>query len=288
MTQLFRRYVKLSVDTLAVSPELRIKFKAVKSYKPTCNECTVEIYGLSPEHRSELSRVKSPIIRLAAGYGKGDTGLTQLFYGHAIHVKHEIVGADIITTVSTTDGGEKKQKARVNISFGPGTKTGTVLQQIARALGLNPGNVDTIAREINLTAKADIYSEGTVVSGSAANELGHLCRSCGYDWSIQDETIQIRKIGQAAEKFSVELSPNTGLIDSPSLSSKGVLSGTCLLFKAGVGLDLVPGRLIHLDSAFVKGQFILAKTESSGDNYADEWFCQFEAVVKAGDFVKVT
>lgn len=286
--QLFRRFVQLSVDTIAVNPALRIQFKIQKSYKPDANTAEISIFNLSPEHRAQLSKVKSPIVKLAAGYRSASDGLTQLFYGQAIHVRHEVKGADVITTVSTTDGGAQKQTARINLSFGPGTKTGTVLQQIGKALGLNLGNLPQVAKEINLTAKADIYSEGALISGSAATELGHICRSCGYEWSIQDETLQLRKVGQAAEKFAIALNPGTGLIDSPSISSKGVCSGTALLFKAGAALDLVPGRLINVSSAFVNGQFILAKLTCTGDNYADDWYANFEAVVKKGDFAKVS
>ncbi len=285
---LAKRHVALQVDTIAVSPELRIKFKSVKSYKPDVNTCEVSIFNLTAAQRAQLSKVKSPLLKLAAGYGDGSEGLTQLFYGHAIHVRHEIVGADIISTVSTTDGGKAKQTARVNISFDRNTKTDTVLRRIAEATGLGLGNVNKIAAEIARSVKTDIYTEGTVISGSACAELGHLLRSCGYDWSIQDEAIQIRKAGAAAEGFAVKLTPETGLIGSPSISSKGVCSGTCLLFKAGSGLDLVPGRLINVSSEFVNGQFILAKTTAGGDNYADEWFCDFEAVTKKGDFASVS
>ncbi len=284
-----KRNIQLQVDTIAVSRDLRVNFKSVKSYKPDVNTCEVSIFNLTAAQRSQLSKVKTPIVKLAAGYGDGSEGLTQIFYGQAIHVQHEIKPeGDIVTTVSTTDGGKQKQTARVNISFDRGTKADTVLKRIAQATGLKLGNVAKIAAEIAKGVKVEIYSEGAVVSGSACTELGHLLRSCGYDWSIQDETIQIRKIGQAAEGFAVALSPGSGLLGSPSISSKGVCSGTCLLFKAGSGLDLVPGRLIHVSSEFVNGQFILAKTESAGDNYADEWFCNFEAVTKKGEFALVT
>jgi hypothetical protein len=286
--RLFKRHVALEVDTIKVSPDLRIRFRSTKTYKPEPNTAEVKIYNLSPEHRAQLSKIKSPILKLAAGYGAGDEGLTQLFYGTAIYVKHEIEGADIITTVSTTDGGEQKQTARVNLTFGPNTKTGTVLKRIAATLGLKPGNVDKIARQIDASAKAEIYSQGCAPCGSSAAELGHLLRSCGYEWSIQDQTIAIRKIGTASEGFAVELSPETGLIESPSISNKGVCSGTCLLFKAGAGLDLVPGRLIRIASEFVSGQFVLAKTESIGDNYADDWYCNFQAVTRKGEFAKVS
>lgn len=284
---LSKRRIELQVDTIAVSPDLRVTFKAVKSYKPDVNTCEVSIFNLSPNQRTQLSRVKSPLVKLAAGYGDGSAGLTQIFYGHAIHVYHEIKGADIISTISTTDGGKAKQTARVNIAFDRNTKTATVLRRIAAATGLGLGNVNKIADEIAKSAKAEIYAGGTLISGSACSELGHLLRSCGYEWSIQDETIQIRKVGQAAEGFAVRLTPETGLIGSPSISSKGVCSGTCLLFKAGSGLDLVPGRLINIESAFVNGQFILAKCELAGDSHSDEWFCRFEAVTRKGDFSNV-
>ncbi len=285
--QLVRRRVDLSVDTIKVHPDLRVTFKINKSYKPSTNSADVSIFNLTAEQRAQLSKVKNPLLKLAAGYGKGEGGLTQLFYGHAIHVRHEVKGADIITHVSTTDGGTAKQTARVNISFEPNTKTQTVLKRLAAATGLKLGNVNKIADQIASSLKADIYSQGTTISGSAVNELTHLLRSTGYDWSIQDETIQIRKTGQASDGFAVELSPATGLIDSPSISNKGVCSGTCLLFKAGAGLDLVPGRLIHITSAFVNGQFILAKTDCAGDNYADEWYCSFEAVTRKGELARV-
>lgn len=286
--RLFRRYVALEIDTIRVSPDQRIRFRSTKTYKREPNTCEIKVYNLSPEHRAQLSKVKSPIVKLAAGYGTSDDGLTQLFYGQSIYVKHEVEGADIITTVSTTDGGEQVQKARVNLTFGSGTKTGTVLRRIAATLGLKPGNVEKIARELDKGAKADIYSQGCAPCGSSAAELSHLLRSCGYDWSIQDQTISIRKVGTAADGFAVVLDPASGLIESPSISNKGVCTGVCLLFKAGAGLDLVPGRLIRLSSEFVSGQFILAKTEAIGDNYSDDWYCNFQAVTKKGDFAKVT
>lgn len=289
MTTLFRRRIELSVDTLKINPELRIKGKVGKTYKPEPNTCEIQIYNLTPEHRAQLSRVKNPQVKLAAGYGDGSDGVMQLFYGHAIYVKHEVDNdGNVITTVSTTDGGEKKQKARVNVSFGRNTKTGTVLRRIVDALGLNPGNTAKVATILDSGATANIYLEGTMVSGSAADELSHLLRSCGYDWSIQDETIAIRKQGAAADGFAVALSPDSGLIESPSVSNKGVCSGTCLIFKAGAGLDLVPGRLINLKSKFVSGQFILAKTDFDFDNYSDPWYCAFEAVTRKGDFAKVS
>jgi len=299
VTQLFQRKLRCSVDandpfgvfreTLRLDTEplcRRITFKSTKTWRQEPNTCEVQVYNLSPEMRATLSKAKTPTLKLAAGY-VGDDSLTQIFYGQTIYVKHEVKDADVITTISTTDGGEKKQQARINIAFGRGTSTGTVLRRIVAELGVHPGNVDKVAADIDKGLRANLFAEGVMISGSAANELGHLCRSVGYDYSIQDGVVQLLKIGEARDDFEVVLDPTTGLIGSPSISNKGVVSGTCLLFKAGSALDLVPGRRIKLTSRFLSGDFIIAKTESTGDNYAEDWYCQFEAVAKKGDLVTI-
>lgn len=285
MTQLFGRRLEVSIDSLRVIGH-RVSGKVTKTYKPEPNTCEIQIYNLTDAQRAEISKVKNPLVKVAAGYGSGSEGLTQLFYGHALYSWHEVRGADIVTTVSTTDGGEKKQKARVNITFDKNTKTGAVLKRIAEATGLGLGNVSQIAATIDTGAYANIYGAGGCVSGAACDELHHLLRSCGYDWSIQNETLAIRKLGTEAQGFAIRLTPETGLIDSPSISSKGVCSGTALLLKPGSALDFTPGRLINIKSKFVSGQFILAKTDFDFDTEADPWYVHFESVTKKGDLTR--
>lgn len=281
----FSESVRLDTEPVA----RRISFKATKTWKQEPNTCDVDIYNLSPDLQAALSRAKTPTIKLAAGY-MGDDSLTQIFYGQAHWVSHELRGdtGDVVTTLSTTDGGEKKKTARINVSFGPNTRTSDVLRRIVKELGVKPGNLDQVARDLDAGIKSTIYAQGVVISGSAANELGHLCRSVGYNYSIQDGAIQLLKFGNSRDDFVVELNSSSGLIGSPSISNKGVVKGRCLIFKAGAGLDLVPGRRIHLKARFLEGAFILAKCDFSGDNYSDDWYCDFEAVGKKSDFRLVT
>ncbi len=277
----FSETMRLSTDPV----QRRIKFDSIKTWKQEPNTCDLQVYNLSPDQRAQLSLAKTPTIKLAAGYG-GDDNLTQVFYGQAIYVKHEIPDntGDILTTVSTTDGGEQKQKARIHVAFGPGTTTSQVLRRVVQELGIKPGNLDRVARDLDAGIKASLYSAGVTISGAAADELGHICRSVGYDYSIQDGQLQMLKLGTARDDFQVVLNSGSGLIGSPSISNKGVVSGTCLIFKAGAGLDLLPGRRVRIESEFLKGSFILAKTQMKGDNLADDWYCDFEAVAKKGDF----
>jgi hypothetical protein len=289
LSTLVRRRIELTVGTVKVNPGKRIAGKVSKTYKPEPNTCELSVWNLSPEQRAALSDQKTPVVKLAAGYGSGQSGLLQLFLGQALHVTHEIqdMNGDIVTTVATTDSGEQKQKARAALSFGRDTKTSTVLKRLADALGVGSGNVETIARQIDSGAQGSMYASGACISCSAADEISHLLRSCGFDWSIQDGCLSIRKQGAPIDTFAIELNPTSGLIGSPSISNKGICTGTSLIFKGEGGLDLLPGKLVHVTSEFVKGQFILAKCEYDFDSYADPWFVRFEAVAKKGDLAKV-
>lgn len=301
MSQLFGRRLLLSMsiadpsnafeETIRLSTEplpRRITFKGTKTWKPAPNTCEIEVYNLSPELRAAVMHAKTPTLKLAAGYG-ADNNLTQIFYGQTIYAKHEIKAnsADIITTISTTDGGEKKQQARIHVSFGPGTSTSVVLRRIVQELGIKPGNIDLAAKEIDKGILSNLYASGITISGSAAEELGHVCRSVGYDYSIQDGALQMLKLGTARDQFAIVLNADSGLVNSPTIDNKGVVTGQCLLFKAGAGLDLTPGRLIKIESEFLSGQYILARCEFSGDNYSEDWYCNFEAVAKKSDLAKV-
>jgi hypothetical protein len=278
----FSETMRLSTDPI----QRRITFDSTRTWKQEPNTCDLEIYNLSPDQRQQLSSAKTPTIKLAAGYGGSDNNLTQIFFGQAIYVKHEIPAnsGDIITTISTTDGGEQKQKARIHVAFAPGVKTSQVLSRIVQELGIKPGNLNQVVRDLDAGIKASIFSAGITISGSAGDELGHICRSVGYDYSIQDGQLQMLKIGSSRDDFEVVLNAGSGLIGSPSISNKGVVTGTCLIFKAGAGLDLVPGRRIRIEAEFLRGSFILAKCQMKGDNFSEDWFCDFEAVAKKGDY----
>lgn len=268
MPLLNKRQIDLQIDTIKVSSALRVTFKATKSLKPEPNTCEVKVFNLSPDQRASLTTKKSPTVALTAGYADN---LTSIFLGQAVHVEHERAGPDIITTVSTTDGGDKTQHARVNLSFGPRTKIDAVLRAVVKALGLKDGNTAKAAAELARGLKADIFVHGVTISGNAASELTHLARSAGLEWSIQDEQLQFLNVGKPSANFAIVLDESL-LIGTPSISNKGIVKGTTFLQK-----DFLPGRQVQISHPFVKGAFRLEKCEYSGDTYAEDWYVNFEA-----------
>lgn len=274
MSKLFGRKIDLTIGTIKIEgvafPGLRVVAKVLRSLKTTANSASVTVYGLSPEHRSALTKTQSPTVALTAGY---DKQLTRLFVGQAVHVHHEklVEAGDITTTVSTTDGGGAQQTARVKKTFPPGAKAGDVMAELVKALGIKVGNLSQAKARLNAGKGATVFAEGVTLTGNASAELTALCRSCGLEWSIQDGALQVLDAAKALDSAAIVLDSSL-LMGTPSISNKGIVQGMTFLQK-----DFTPGRQVQIAHEFVSGIFRLEKCEYILDSYADDWTVKFEA-----------
>jgi hypothetical protein len=268
------RKLSLVVDTISIdgvtSPGLRVTAKVTRSLKVTANSAVVTIYNISDEHKHALTKVETPNVALTAGY---ENQLTRIFVGQAVHVKHEkiVEDGDVTTTVMTTDSGLNQQLKHVKKTFPKGVKAGDVLVEIVKALGIKTGNLNTAKAKLNAGKGATIYVEGTSLSGNASNELTALCRSCGFEWSIQDGALQILDVGKALDSEAIVLDSSL-LIGTPSISNKGIVEFMTFLQK-----DFTPGRQVQIAHPFVSGVFRLEKCEYDLDSYAEQWTVRGEA-----------
>jgi len=271
MSRLSGRQIYLQIDTIKING-LRIHFKAEKSLAKDPNKCEVKVWNLTPDQRAQLTKKRTPTVALSAGYA-GET--TSIFLGEVISVLHEKDkrSSDVITTVNTTDGGDKMQKARVNMSFGPRTKIDAVLRALVKSLGLKEGNVSRVAAELAKGTKQDIYLGGVTLSGNASQELTQLIRSAGLEWSVQDGAVQILNPGKAINSSAVLLDESV-LLDTPTVNTKGIVTGRTFIQR-----DFLPGRQVRIQHEFVKGAFRLEKCTYTGDTGVgeDEWYVEFEA-----------
>lgn len=281
MPNLFGRTYELEIGKRRFTKQ-RTYFEVEKSIKPDPNTAEIKIYNLNETERNELSKgfeeqLKNKtanvgtLVRLSAGYL--ETRPIQIFYGNLIHVMHTFDAQDIITTLSSGDGVEAYQKARIHASFGPGTQASSVFQALVKALNLKPGNAQRALEKLVKDKSASMYLQGTVLSGSVARELSNLCRSAGLEWSIQDSTLFFTDIKPLQAATATVLTSRNGLVGSPSISNKGIVSGRCFILPG-----LIPGLQIQLKARFVQGLFQLAKVKYTGDTHDTAWYCDFEAV----------
>lgn len=295
---LFRRRCRVVVDTIEVVPlekdpskALTVRFVVHKSLTPEPNKAEVHIFNLNPNNRAQLANKRvepaslvafanggsGPIKTIArdipvlieAGYQEGSSCI---FLGNLRSVQSVREGADIITSLSSGDGEASCANARINKSFRKGSSVKEILEAIALVLGVEEGNLADAVKQFKSSGAVDIFANGAVLSGNAAAEMTAICRSIGFTWSIQDGKLQLLPLREALKGEAILLTPETGLIDSPTVDNKGVLRARMLMAP-----DVFPGRLVTVKTFSYNGTFRVENTTHTGDTSGNEWFVDIEA-----------
>lgn len=283
MSKLFGRVVSLTVGLPGqanpkIITDLRMTFKIEKTLIKYPNNSTIEIYNLSPASRS-LFEKKGASVRLTAGY----TGSAKdLFIGDIASAVTKRTGPDIIMSVEAGDGLSNFQTKEADLSFGPGTKTQSILNSMTAAFGLTKGEVQGIDPN-------DEYLNGAVFSGRVSDHMDTITgKAQDLDWSIQDGKLQILPKNAGSVRPAVLLTPQTGLISSPfkrvvlnqAIAKKvdSQLAENGLKLTSLLNPDLVPGRLVVVKAEFVSGTFKIVKATHQGDTHGNNFFTEIEAI----------
>jgi hypothetical protein len=266
MTLQFGRVVEVQVDTIKIGG-LDASFRVVKTLKKEPNTCELTIYNLNDDHRDQLAQLEAPIVEISAGYkgietlstaaiaavdnllgggaDAGRAGVGLIFRGDVRDVSSSKDGVDWVTTLESGDGEKSTRFARINKSFRAGTSLDTVMSEVGKSMGVGLGNLIKKAREGKLLQAGNEFLNGVTVSGNSSKEFDRLVKSAGQEWSIQDGALQLLDIGQSLADISVVLTPNTGLVGSPTIGNDGVVR-----IKALLNSDIVPGRQLEVRSRF--------------------------------------
>jgi hypothetical protein len=248
-----------------------------KSLKPEPNDASVQVWNLNTSQRAELEELQPkkedkrgiPVL-IEAGY-KAD-GASQIFLGDLRTVNSVKDGADWVTTLESGDGEKAYQTSRIAVSIGPKTPVDTALRAMVKALGVKPGNVETTVQKLKLGKAGKMFSQGVVLSGSVAQQLTQFARSADLEWSIQDGALQFVDRGKALAAKAYRLTPETGLIGSPTVDNKGVLSCQALMLS-----DIRPGSKVVIESSRVKGNYRIEKIVWRGDTHSQsDWTVDLE------------
>ncbi len=265
---LFRRKIIVTVDTLQIT-DLDMSFAIKKTLKPHPNTCELKIFNLNEEHRSAIEQKKVAKVQIEAGY---EGGTSVLFIGDLRSSISPWIGPDCVTSLAAGDGEKAIRKARVNVSIKKGTKTPDVLKAVAESLGVGKGNLASAVAKLKSSGIADLFSQGTVLTGSASRELTAVCRSSGLIWCVNDGKLQILGLRESLEGTAINLNQNTGLIGSPTIDNDGILSAKMLLIP-----DVIPGRKMVIQSDRLKGQYRLEECVYSGDTAGENWYIDIKA-----------
>lgn len=268
-TDQFGRVFALTIDDFTTR-NLDIQFKVVRTPKKTPNTIELVVKNLNASHRNQLQNRKEVVLQLEAGY-ESNKGV--IFLGDVRDISSIYEKTAWTTTISSGDGERASQFGRINKSFAAGTDIETVMKEAAASLpNIGSGNLNQLSKIAQLPNGSKQFVNGITLSGNAANELDRVMRTAGYEWSIQSGQLQVLEASKTLLTEAVVLTPDTGLIGSPTVSAKGILSYTALLNP-----KIIPGRQLYVKSRHVDGYFKARKCEYIGDTAGNDWYIQGEA-----------
>lgn len=275
----FGRRCEVNVGGLRVE-SLRVGFTIEKSVKREPNTCEIAVYNLSRAHRDALetgygklrvpgTKLKAIPVRLAAGYV--GSGMSLLFYGQLREVFSRPESDGSWVTVLRSGDGDRATRARATYGFRPGVSITRIVEALTGEMGIGLGNATKQLGQAALRGIGASIGRGATFEGAAPEQLDSVLRSAGYEWSIQDNALQVVPIGKSLDTQGVLLSPQTGLVDVPTTDEKGNLQARALLLPG-----LVPGRRIKVRASTIRGVWRLEKVRYVGDTHGTDWVAELE------------
>lgn len=288
--ELFLRKWRAQIGEFSTD-QLRIQFKVSKTLEKEPNTCELRITNLAAESRGKLKGAGLAVI-VEAGYAGG---LGVIFSGDSRTVDHANEKGDWLTLAQCGDGEQAYLYARCNESFAPGARVADVIRNVADKMSLNKGNLEDA---LALPLLVESFSHGYTAFGKASEVFSKLMTTAGLAWSIQQGQIlitadprrsvwrkgtafyeQAKNLGSPGTAYS--LSAATGLVGSPVHAPPDKKKkGSFIKVKSLLNPQLAPGRVVTLDSRFVKGEFVIQKLDHEGDSHGRDWFTTFEAVAR--------
>ena len=284
MSTLFARALELRIGELeisnlntdqAITDLLGVSFNISRSTSRETNKASITILNLSKDSRSKLAVSGKIETSLRAGYF--DSRASLLFQGNVRFSNITNDGVNWVTRFDTGDGAEGYKTARINKSL-KRAKPADLLRECGRvleAVGIGSGNLQAKINEGGVVSGLNDFLGGAVLSGKAVDVMSQVVTSLGYEWSIQDEQIQILRPDETIGPTGVEIpkvTPASGLIGSPQVGKKGIVK-----FRSLLDGRLRPGGPVRLDSANIDGELRVENITHLGDTWGTDWYSDAEA-----------
>lgn len=263
--RLFDRVVELTVGNTEING-LNITFEIEKDLTPEPNPCHIEIFNLSAQNRAILSKYAQVPVVLKAGY-RDHVGI--IFQGDMINCAHIKEGPTWKTVLTNGDGAKAIQTARIKKSFAKGTPVKAVIKEIAEHLKIP--NAQAIKQVETITDK---LGRGFSACGNPMDELCRILCQYGYTASVQNNSLQVLKRGASLEKQAINLTANSGLKETPEVGSDKGLQVQAVLMP-----ELLPGQMVHIESAVFNGFATIQSVRFEGANHGEAWNADLSLII---------
>ncbi len=260
---------------------LRCVFQIEKSMSSEANKSVIQIYNLSSATQNSILASCKRII-IEAGYENSPQyGL--IFDGDVTKALKRGSGVDKITELVAQDGDLFLNSGFVNVSYSAGQTTQSVLSKMAGV-----GDSEIVVGNISNSLKNTQLARGKVMFGQAKDYVRMLAKTEGALFFVNDRKINLVKPADLPEGEIIDLSPSSGLIDTPEQTDDGV-NAKCLLNPL-----LNVNKLVHIKNDYVQessdtsstglstGVYKIIKLKHTGDTNGNDWYTEFEGVAQPG------
>lgn len=243
---------------------LHISFSVERADTESANTAKVSLWNLSPAHLAELNKDDCVCV-LKAGYG---TVMPLVFTGIVTFAKTKQDGSDVLTEVELVDNRVEVRDTYVSVCYEGKVNCKTIIQDVGDQMGI------TVSFSYNAEFK-DIPNGFSYV-GPAGAILTKACDTSGLVWSINNGVLQVKKPKDTMSREVYELSPETGLIGTPS---RVQISDTADSYEYGWEVEFLMNAAItiddyvYLNSKAARGYFRVYSISIEGDNIEGSWTC---------------
>lgn len=255
----YKLFIRLSaVDVVEITPPLRIAFEAKKTIISDVNELKLEIYNLEPNKRNKLIKDKAQFngkekylqVILQVGYDD----LVDVFIGNVYEAGSTKKGTDYITTLVCKDGGFDFRNSFTSKTIAPAVNA---IDELLKDMpNTNKGKITTQQQRVRPRVLVGNTSE-LIESNLNDNET----------FFIDNEQLSILKDDELLDGFAVEVSPSTGLLNTPQKQETFVIAETLMnpAIKCG-GQVLLKSSVSDLDDLYR-----VETIDFKGDYRGNDW-----------------
>lgn len=246
---------------------IHVNFNIEKTDGEASNECKLQIWNLSSEHKAMLKE-KGCVVEIRAGYG---ASMYPVYKGTVSEATETIDSGDRMIELELIEG-LLEFDTNTTISM-----TGQIVcQQVADYFLQQMGIPSVIYTE---NAKAILtetkYDNGYSFVGKCKVGFTEVLDKCGLKWSIQNGVVQVYLPGETITQQAYLLDTTSGLIDIPKKIKVKLDSGEVpgyeinYLMNGAIGVN----DLVNVKSKDLDGTFRIYKLNIIGDNYDGDWIC---------------
>ena len=288
MKKFFRTYRILvgksgSKDGIEIEPPFNVDFSVAKNTKEAPNIHNIRIYGLSPKTRDAIGKPDQMCV-LYAGY-KEEDGAILLASGNIVDAYSYHERGEIITSIDVLDGWVALRDTVVSLGYAEGVKAKQIIKAIAAQMRVSLSLPDSLPDRT--------WNHGFAFYGAAHAALHKVCAGAGYEWSIQNQTLQVIGKRGKTTRMAVVLNAGSGLVGFPQRVQVGAKEKsesdkekervrsenqqrngwrvTALLTP-----QINPGDPVKIESKDVQGVFRVENVKHAGEYNGERWFTELE------------